>query len=83
MAVTSIGVKMKQSSQETRISLLEQAIIHVHETMLRIETKMERMDEKIDKMRDKMDNTAKWYFALGISVFFSAATLALSVYKVV
>lgn len=41
-------------SNETRIALLEQSIIHIGQTLIRIESKIDNLDLKIDKIDTKL-----------------------------
>ena len=42
--------KNEDHSEETRISLLEQSINHINETLIRFEKRFDKMDSRFDKV---------------------------------
>jgi len=46
------NIKMKQS-QETRVALLEQSILHINENLLRMERKIDQRFDELDKKIDQ------------------------------
>jgi chromosome segregation ATPase len=105
---------MKPGSHQTeiRITILENSLGNINESLLRMEKRFDKMDERFDKIDqrfekidskfekiesrinqlqndthsnfirvyEKIDGSAKWLIGLGVSVFFSAATLGFSIY---
>lgn len=81
------GQYMKPHSQETRIALLEQSLVHVNDTLTRIEKKLERVEERFDKIDDrfekienKIDSNMKWLIGLGVSILFSVASISITLF---
>lgn len=64
--------KFKQDSHETRIALLEQSILHIHEAIERIEKSMidgfSQLNMRIDKLDSRMWTNFLWLMATMLSL---------------
>lgn len=88
-AAERLEAKMSKNSQETKIALVEQSIIHTQETLERLDRKIDGhfnnidrrlsgMDQRLDKMDGQLDkfNDRLWSnFIWSLSTMFSLATL--------
>lgn len=70
---------------------MERRFDKIDERFDKIDQKFEKMDQRLNQLQndthnnfirvyEKIDGSAKWLIGLGVSVFFSAATLGFSVY---
>lgn len=80
--------KQMQYSDDTRLALLEQSIIHINETMLRMEHRFDKIDErfnklderfnKIDDRFDKIDAKIDSHFRWNLSLTFGLYAMAVT-----
>ncbi len=56
------------TSQETRVALLEQSIGHINQTLIRIEKRFDSIENKIDynfnMLNNKIDSNFKWLLTI-------------------
>jgi tetrahydromethanopterin S-methyltransferase subunit G len=85
------GRVMKPNGVDTRVALLEQSHDHIGKTLSRIEMRFDRIEERFDriekkieekfeKVEVKIDSNLRWLIGLIISILFSTATIALSIF---
>jgi hypothetical protein len=71
----------KPTLTEVRLALLEQLSKQTNESLNRIESHFDKVDKRFDSFDMRMDSTVKWLIGMGLTTFFSAASLIFTIYK--
>ena len=68
MAEKKESNKMKLNNHDVKVSLLEQSVTHINQTLICIESKIDSIDKKFD---EKIDTNFRWLIGMIISGFVS------------
>ncbi len=97
MQVKKIEVDMKIETRvallEQSMGHINETLLRIEKRFDKIDDKFDKMDDKLEKfeakfdkkfemLESKIDTHRKWLYPFITSIFFSAATLAITIYKI-